>query len=130
MTDGNDAPSPGLVSEVSAILYAADPVGINFGVNPDEYDTEAETIVAGLPEARSHADVVILTHATFVLWFDEEIADLLRAMRLSRKPSGRFGAAIRRRRGVRQREQCRKRVRTSFALRAKLVRTFWDRDGS
>ena len=74
MTDGNDAPSPGLVSEVSAILYAADPVGINFGVNPDEYDTEAETIVAGLPEARSHADVVILTHATFVLWFDEEIA--------------------------------------------------------
>ncbi|MDO5499026.1 MAG: hypothetical protein Q4F67_05010 [Propionibacteriaceae bacterium] len=74
MTDMNSASSSELVDAVSAILYTADPVGINAGTNPDEYDVEAETIVAGLPQARSHADVVDLTHATFVRWFDEEIA--------------------------------------------------------
>ncbi len=33
---------------LSRILYAHDPIGINFGDNTDEYDPEARTILTGL----------------------------------------------------------------------------------
>lgn len=63
-----------LVTEVSRILFEADPVGINFESNTDEYDAEAETIVIALPRARDAEDVRALTHETFVQWFDPETA--------------------------------------------------------
>jgi hypothetical protein len=37
-----------IVGRVSALLFAADPVGINFDDNTDEYDLEAEMIVIRL----------------------------------------------------------------------------------
>lgn len=63
-----------LVDAVSQILFRADPAGINFETNTDEYDAEAETIVIGLPDARHPEDVRALTHETFVQWFDAQTA--------------------------------------------------------
>ena len=63
-----------LVDAVSQILFRADPVGINFETNTDEYDAEAETIVIGLPSTRGPDDVKALTHEAFVHWFDAQTA--------------------------------------------------------
>lgn len=63
-----------IVTEVSRILFEADPIGINFESNTDEYDGEAETIVIGLAGARSADDVRSLTHEAFVQWFDAQTA--------------------------------------------------------
>src|SRR5262249_49227001 len=63
-----------LVDAVSQLLFRADPAGINFETNTDEYDAEAETIVIGLPNAHRPEDVTALTHQTFVQWFDSQIA--------------------------------------------------------
>jgi hypothetical protein len=63
-----------LVDAVSQILFRADPAGINFETNTDEYDAEAEAIVIGLPNAHSPEDVKALTHGTFVQWFDAQTA--------------------------------------------------------
>ena len=63
-----------LVDAVSQILFRADPVGINFETNKDEYEAEAETIVIGLQNAHRPEDVMALTHETFVQWFDAQIA--------------------------------------------------------
>lgn len=63
-----------LVVEVSRILFEADPIGISFESNTDEYDSEAETIVIALPRARSADDVRSLAHETFVQWFDPRTA--------------------------------------------------------
>lgn len=59
---------------MSQILFRADPVGINFDTNTDEYDAEAETIVIGLPRTSGPADVKALAHETFVQWFDAHTA--------------------------------------------------------
>lgn len=63
-----------LVAEISRILFEADPIGINFESNTDEYDAEAETIVIALPRARTAGDVQAMTHEAFVEWFDAETA--------------------------------------------------------
>lgn len=63
-----------LVDAVSQVLFRADPVGINFETNTDEYVAEAETIVIALPEATSPQDVQALAHECFVEWFDPELA--------------------------------------------------------
>ena len=55
-------------------MTEADPVGINFETNTDEYDAEAETIVIALPRAAGPDDVRALTHEAFVQWFDGETA--------------------------------------------------------
>lgn len=63
-----------LVDAVSALLFRADPVGINFETNTDEYDAEAETIVIALPRATGLDDVRALAHEAFVQWFDAHTA--------------------------------------------------------
>jgi hypothetical protein len=63
-----------LIDEVEGVLYRHDPVGINFGDNPGEYLTEAESIVARLPHARSPQEVRALVHEEFVRWFGEDTA--------------------------------------------------------
>lgn len=62
------------VLQVSRILFEADVVGLNFETNTDEYDSEAKTIVIGLPHATNAADVEVLAHETFVEWFDADTA--------------------------------------------------------
>jgi hypothetical protein len=52
-----------------ALLYRHDPIGINFEVNPDEYQPEAETILPRLSSCRSAEDVLHVVHHEFVRWF-------------------------------------------------------------
>lgn len=63
-----------LVDAVSQLLFRADPVGINFDTNTDEYDAEAETIVIGLPRTGGPEDVKALAHEALVQWFDAQTA--------------------------------------------------------
>jgi hypothetical protein len=54
-----------LFDEVSAALYAADPVGVNTGGNVGEYDREAGTILPRLENAHSADNVQVLVHDAF-----------------------------------------------------------------
>jgi hypothetical protein len=63
-----------LFDEVSAALFAADPVGINFGGNTDEYDPEARTILPRLDDAHSADHVQVIIYEEFCRWFDKEDA--------------------------------------------------------
>lgn len=65
------------VTAISAALFEADPVGINFETNT-EYESEAETIVmVALPSAEGPKDVQALIYEAFVQWFDVETAGFL-----------------------------------------------------
>ena len=63
-----------LHEQVSALLFRADPIGIKFEDNDDEYDAEAHSILERLPLTRSEADAIRIVHEEFVHWFDESIA--------------------------------------------------------
>jgi hypothetical protein len=63
-----------LVAEISGILFDADPIGISFESNADEYDSEAEMIVIALARANGPDDVRRLTHRCFAERFNVEIA--------------------------------------------------------
>jgi hypothetical protein len=63
-----------LVSQVEALLFRHDPIGINFEDNTDEYRAEAQTIVIRMPEASSVEDLRAIVHQEFVRWFDAQIA--------------------------------------------------------
>src|SRR5438270_8167247 len=63
-----------LFNEVAAAIFEADPIGINFGNNTDEYEPETATIVPRLRECRSEDDVCRITHEEFVRWFGPETA--------------------------------------------------------
>jgi hypothetical protein len=63
-----------LFDEVSAALFAADPLGVNSGGNTDEYDREAGTILPRLHEAHSADDVQVIVHQEFCRWFSQERA--------------------------------------------------------
>lgn len=87
-----------LVDAVSQILFRADPAGINFETNTDEYDAEAETIVIGLPNAHSPEDVKALMRETFWQWFgphagpiDQYTAEASEIWDLWRRHQGQLG---------------------------------------
>ena len=63
-----------LVEAISAVLFEADPIGINFETNKDEYDAEAESIVIALPSMSGPDDVRAMAHEVFVQWFGTETA--------------------------------------------------------
>ena len=63
-----------LFDQVAAVLLAEDPIGINFGDNPDEYHPEVSTILPKLRDCQSAADVQHLLYREFVAWFDESTA--------------------------------------------------------
>ena len=63
-----------LFDEVSAALFAADPVGINSGGNTDEYDPQASTIIPRLSEAHSADNVQVILFEDFIRWFGKESA--------------------------------------------------------
>jgi hypothetical protein len=58
-----------LFDSITGILFRNDPIGINFGDNPDEYDPEARTILPRLKICRSSEDVPLVVHEEFVRWF-------------------------------------------------------------
>jgi len=55
---------------VSNILLEEDPVGLNFGDNADEYDTEASTILPRLRQCGSPDDIRNVIYEEFCRWFD------------------------------------------------------------
>lgn len=63
-----------LFETLSAILFRHDPIRINFGSNRDEYDPEAETILARLPGCASVAEAQRMIHGEFVRWFRADLA--------------------------------------------------------
>jgi len=63
-----------LRSSIEALLFRADPIGINFVDSTDEFSPEALTILERLPSLCSESDVVRIVHEEFVRWFDEPIA--------------------------------------------------------
>jgi hypothetical protein len=58
-----------LSDAVAALLFQYDPVGINFEVNPDEYETETRTILPRLRDCQSVDDVRRVIYEEFVRWF-------------------------------------------------------------
>lgn len=63
-----------LWDEVTALLFAEDPLGINLGSNTDEYEPEVQTILPRLVGCASSRDAQWVIHEEFVRWFDEAIA--------------------------------------------------------
>lgn len=59
-----------LFDAISALFFQHDPVGINFEINPDEYETEVSTILPRLCHCLSADDVRKVVHEEFVRWFD------------------------------------------------------------
>ena len=56
-------------ARLSAILFAEDPIGINFDENTDEYEPEVGTILPHLDSCRSVEEVNRLLYSEFVRWF-------------------------------------------------------------
>ena len=63
-----------LFDSITALLFQHDPVGINFEVNPDEYQTETGTILPRLGTCESSADVLRVVHEEFCRWFGTDTA--------------------------------------------------------
>ena len=62
------------VAQLEDLLFALDPVGLNFDTNTDEYRSEAETITVRLPEATSEAELLRIIHEEFCQWFGKVTA--------------------------------------------------------
>jgi hypothetical protein len=62
-----------LFDAVAKLLFNADPMGINFEVNPDEYHPEVGTILPRLRSCQSTNDVRV-THEAFTRWFGADAA--------------------------------------------------------
>jgi len=58
-----------LYDQIATILFQADPIGINFGENVDEYEPEVTTILPRLSTASGPDDVAVIVYEEFVRWF-------------------------------------------------------------
>jgi hypothetical protein len=65
---------PALFSEVSAILFDLDPIGISFEDNRDEYDAEVGTILPRLETCVTAESVRSVVYQEFIRWFGRDIA--------------------------------------------------------
>jgi hypothetical protein len=63
-----------LFAAVAALLFRADPIGINFEDNRGEYEPETGTILPRLSTCGSADDVLRVVHEEFVRWFDADTA--------------------------------------------------------
>jgi sulfatase maturation enzyme AslB (radical SAM superfamily) len=63
-----------LFDRVSELLFRIDPVGINFEVNTDEYESETGTILPRLKYCSTVEEARRMIHEEFVRWFDRETA--------------------------------------------------------
>lgn len=63
-----------LFSEVSRIIFKHDPMNINFGNNPDEYNPEAHDIIAHLQRTDSKRESTKICEDVFIKWFDKYLA--------------------------------------------------------
>jgi hypothetical protein len=58
-----------LFAAISQALFEADPIGINFEINTDEYEPEVGTIIPRLSSAQSAEDVQAIVYEEFCRWF-------------------------------------------------------------
>lgn len=63
-----------LYGSTAALLYRHDPVGINFEINPDEYEPEVGTILPRLRGCRSSDEACRVVHEEFTSWFGTDTA--------------------------------------------------------
>jgi len=61
-----------LYDMVAALLFDADPIGIHFSDNTDEYDSETGTILPRLAHAKTVDDVETIVYEECCRWFDAE----------------------------------------------------------
>jgi hypothetical protein len=61
-----------LFDGITGALFEADPIGINFESNTDEYDSEAGAIIPRLSACNSASDVNQVVFEEFRRWFDAE----------------------------------------------------------
>lgn len=80
-----------LFDAISALLFRADPIGINFDENLDEYDPETGTILPRLKTCKSADDVLRVVHEEFVRWFDADNAGPGTHIRKLQSRYGSFG---------------------------------------
>lgn len=59
----------GMFEDLAAYLYHQDPMGLNFGINPDEYEPEVGTILPRVCDAESPADIVEVIREELERWF-------------------------------------------------------------
>jgi hypothetical protein len=59
----------GMFEDVTAYVYEQDPMGLNFGINPDEYEPEVGTILPRALHAESADDIVDVIREEFERWF-------------------------------------------------------------
>jgi len=74
-----------LFASISAALFEADPIGINFDENTDEYEPEAGTIIPRLGSATSAEDVQVIVHEEFCRWFGPDVGPRERYAAVSAK---------------------------------------------
>ena len=65
---------PELFAKLESIFFKHDPIGINFGSNPDEYAAEVGTVLKRLPSATSQEEVQTMVYEVFCSWFDPHLA--------------------------------------------------------
>lgn len=65
-----------LFEAVSAILFEADPVGINLGFNTDEYDPEVGTILPRLGSCSSLDDARRVISEELHRWFGDRASEV------------------------------------------------------
>lgn len=65
-----------IVRRVSALLFDADPIGINFDENTDEYDPEAQAIVVRLLDGTPQSDLDAAVYETFAYFFGPEVEEI------------------------------------------------------
>lgn len=61
-------------TKLAALLFEEDPIGINFGDNPDEYESEVGSILPQLASCRNLSDVQTMVHKEFCVWFGHDTA--------------------------------------------------------
>lgn len=59
-----------LCNDALSILFAHDPIVLNFGDNEDEYAPEVQLILPRLRQARSADDLRRIMHEEFIGWFE------------------------------------------------------------
>lgn len=65
---------PDLYAKLSKILFDHDPIGLNAGDNPEEYEPEVDTILPRVLEAKSTEEMLDIVHEELVRWFDDDFA--------------------------------------------------------
>jgi hypothetical protein len=64
---------------LSRLLFDADPIGINFETNTDEYEPEVGTIIPRLKHAKSEEDARLIIYEECCRWFDAKTAGPIEA---------------------------------------------------